>query len=135
MPTVKWLAAGALAVAFGMALADEPTGAAPPAEARIVFSGRNIWNWQVIDNQTVLIETTSHKWYKAKLLSPCIDLPFAERVGFKSNADNSFDKFSAIEARGQRCPLVSLTETQAPAKKVKKKAAVSPPSAVDLGKP
>jgi hypothetical protein len=134
---VKWLAAGALAATLSMALADEPTGTPSTpaaAEARIAFSGRNIWNWQVIDNRTVLIETNSHKWYKAKLLSSCINLPFAERVGFKSNADGSFDKFSTIEVRDQQCPLVSLTETQAPAKKAKNKAP-SPPAVIDLSKP
>jgi hypothetical protein len=55
------------------------------------------------------------------LFAPCFDLPFAEAVGFKTNADGSFDKFSALEVRGQRCPLLSLVETAPPAKPGKKK--------------
>ena len=97
------------------AQADEPKPA-PASEARIAFADKNIWNWQVIDNRTVLIETSSHKWFKAKLFSPCIDLPYSEKIGFQSNADGSFDKFSAIQTRGTRCTLVSLTATEPPAK-------------------
>jgi hypothetical protein len=52
-------------------------------------------------------------------MSPCIDLPFAERIGFETNPDGSFDKFSSIKVRNQRCPLVSLTKTAPPAKKSK----------------
>jgi Family of unknown function (DUF6491) len=105
------------------AWADAPTsGQAPAPEAQIAFANHGgIYNWQVVDNRTVLIQSQDRKWYKATLFSSCIDLPFAERIGFESNADGSFDKFSSIQVRDQKCPLVSLVETTAPAKKVKPK--------------
>jgi hypothetical protein len=95
--------------------------AAPAPEAQIAFAKRNIWNWQVVDDQTVLIQDQGRRWYKATLFSRCIDLPFADRIAFDSSPSGTFDKFSAILVRGQRCPLKSLIETSAPPKKVKAK--------------
>jgi hypothetical protein len=122
---------GALALAYTVAilpsLADETSISSPPEgqekQASIAFAGKSIWNWQVLDNQTVLIETNGHKWYKAKLLSPCLDLAFKEKLGFEANPGGSFDKFSSIKTGHQTCPLISLTETTAPPKKDKKAAA------------
>ncbi|HEX3395888.1 MAG TPA: DUF6491 family protein [Steroidobacteraceae bacterium] len=94
----------------------------PPApEAQIPFAKKNIWNWQVVDDKTVLIQDQGRQWYKATLFGNCINLSFAQRLAFDSNPSGTFDKFSAILARGQRCPLVSLVKTSAPPKKAKAK--------------
>jgi hypothetical protein len=137
LANLRWMAAAAMAVMLGTASADEPAAIsldaanapvaahapAAAAESRIAFSSRNIWNWHVVDDQTLLIQSNSRKWYQAKLLGNCPGLRFVERVGFKSNADDSFDKFSSIQLRGgQRCQLVSLTESDGPPKKAKKAA-------------
>jgi len=106
--------------AAGSPATSSDTADAP--QARIPFANHGgIYNWQVVDNRTVLIQSQSRKWYKATLFSPCFDLPFAQRLGFAANADGSFDKFSAIKVRRQNCPLVSLVETAAPAKTPKTK--------------
>ncbi|MGO9949539.1 MAG: DUF6491 family protein [Steroidobacteraceae bacterium] len=100
-----------------------PAAAAPaaiqaPPEGQIPFANKGgIWNWQVIDNKTVLIESRARKWYKATLFGNCINLAFAQDMAFISNSNGTFDKFSSIRTRGQRCPLVSLIEVPAPAKK------------------
>jgi len=107
--------------------ADNP--APPPAasaaasapEAQIPFAKTNIWNWQVVDDKTVLIQDQGRRWYKATLYGTCINLSFVERIAFDSSPDGTFDKFSAILVRGERCPLKSLVETSAPPKKVKAK--------------
>jgi hypothetical protein len=94
---------------------------APPREAQINFANHGgIWNWEVLDSSTVLIEDRARRWYKATLLVNCVDLPFEQKIGFESNPDGSFDKFSAIQTRQLRCPLSSLVRTDAPAKKPKK---------------
>jgi hypothetical protein len=97
-------------------------GAATPApEASIPFANKGgIWDWDVVDSSTLLIQDRSRRWYKAKLLGNCYDLPFAQKIGFESNPNGSFDRFSAIQTRQKRCPLISLTRTEAPAKKTKK---------------
>jgi Family of unknown function (DUF6491) len=108
--------------------ADNPTppaapsaAAAPAYEAQIPFAKKNIWNWQVVDDQTVLIQDQGRRWYKATLFGHCINLSFADRIGFDSTPSGTFDKFSAILVRGQRCPLMSLVKTSAPPKKAKAK--------------
>jgi hypothetical protein len=104
-----------------LGMVSAAAAAAAAAEAQIAFAKRNIWNWQVVDDQTVLIQDQSRRWYKATLFGRCIDLPFADRIAFDSSPSGTFDKFSAILVRGQRCPLKSLVETSAPPKKAKAK--------------
>ena len=125
------IGAGILAAAGAAAAADTTpppaasaaSAAAAPAsaaEVRIPFANHGgIWSWQVENSTTMLIQSQNRKWYRATLMSSCFDLPFAETVGFETNPDGSFDKFGAVKVRDQRCPLVSLVETAAPAKKVK----------------
>lgn len=109
-----------LAGAADAPVASAAASAAAAPEASIPFANHGgIYNWKVVNDRTVLIQSQSRRWYKATLMSSCIDLPFAERLGFESNADGSFDKFSMITARHQRCPLISLVETDAPSKKPK----------------
>jgi hypothetical protein len=116
------LAAGA---SFAHA-ADDPAPP-PPTEVQIPFAKTNIWNWQVVDDKTVLIQDQSRRWYKATLFGTCINLAFASRIGFDSSPSGTFDKFSAILVQGQRCPLSSLVKTDPPAKKAKvKKPAPAP---------
>ena len=104
--------------ASSAAAAPAPT---PAPEAQIPFAKTNIWNWQVVDDKTVLIQDQGRRWYKATLYGTCINLSFVERIAFDSSPDGTFDKFSAILVRGQRCPLSSLVETSAPPKKAKAK--------------
>ena len=108
--------------------ADDPVpppapAAAPPAvaatEVQIPFAKTNIWNWQVVDDKTVLIQDQSRCWYKATLFGACINLGFANRIGFDSSPGGTFDKFSAILVEGRRCPLSSLVKSDPPAKKAK----------------
>lgn len=115
--------AALLCLLISIAMADSsPPAQVPAPEAQIAFADHGgIYNWQVVDDRTVLIQSQNRKWYKATLFSPCFNLPFAERLGFESNSDGSFDKFSSIQVRSQKCPLISLVETTAPAKKVKAK--------------
>ncbi|MGO9934800.1 MAG: DUF6491 family protein [Steroidobacteraceae bacterium] len=115
-------AASAADVPAAPAAPAAPTAAdaaspAPPREAQIPFANKGgIWNWRAIDNKTVLIESRARKWYKATLFGNCLNLPFTQNMVFVSNSNGTFDKFSSIRTRGQRCPLVSLVEIPAPPK-------------------
>ena len=91
----------------------------PAAEVQIPFAKHNIWNWQVVDDKTVLIQDQGRRWYKATLFGTCVNLSFANQIGFDSSPGGTFDKFSALLVRGQRCPLSSLVKTTAPPKKTK----------------
>jgi hypothetical protein len=109
----------------------------PPREAQIPFANKGgIWNWQVVDNNTVLIESRGRKWYKATLFGNCINLAFANSLAFIPNPSGSFDKFSTIRSHGQRCPLVSLIRVPAPPKKPNpKNVAPAPAAATSLSSP
>jgi len=128
-----------LALILGSAssvMAGPTEDAAAPAaklqpEVQITFANRGgIWNWSVVDNRTLLIQDRSRRWYKATLMVTCIDLPFDQKLGFESNADGSFDRFSAIQTRGQRCPLTSLVRSDPPASKKAKKTDAAKPASV-----
>jgi Family of unknown function (DUF6491) len=116
-------AAGATDVPPAAPAAADAAIQAPP-EGQIPFANKGgIWNWQVIDNKTVLIESRARKWYKATLFGNCINLAFAQDMAFIPNSSGTFDKFSSIRTHAQRCPLVSLVEVPAPPKKSKAKKA------------
>ncbi|MEA3175563.1 MAG: hypothetical protein QOF42_2974 [Gammaproteobacteria bacterium] len=104
-------------------MAISATAVAGPREVQIKFANRGgIWDWDVVDSKTILIQDRARRWYKATLLVNCVDLPFEQKIGFESNVDGSFDKFSTIQTRQMRCPLSSLVRTDAPVKKKSKKA-------------
>ncbi len=121
VPLVVCLLAGAAARAADDPKTDAGAKSAPAVEASIPFADHDgIYTWQVENNRTVLIQSQSRKWYRATLMSPCFDLPFAEQIAFETNPSGSFDKFSAIRVRSQRCPVTSLVQTNAPVKPAKK---------------
>jgi hypothetical protein len=79
-----------------------------------------IRDWRAIDRNTLLVEGNGNRWYRVELFSPCFELPFADRVGFKSNVTGEFDRFSSVIVRGQRCQVQSVTSAPPPPKKPKK---------------
>jgi len=104
----------------GLLAAAAPGAPAAPAaapQAQIAFANHHgIYSWSVLNDRTLLIQSESGAWYKATLMSSCVELPFAETIGFDTNPDGSFDRFSAILVRHQRCPLISLVRSAPPAK-------------------
>jgi len=102
------------------AMAAKPPPPAPGTEASIAFPNHGgIYDWQAVDRETLYIQDASRHWYLAKLMGPCLDLDFAERIGFVSSGNDVFDHFSSILVRGQRCPLQSLVRSAPPPKKAK----------------
>jgi len=74
-----------------------------------------IYDWAAAGDRGIYIESIDRQWYNAKLLAPCINLPFALRVGFVSEPGNgNFDRFSSILVRGQECPVISLSKSGPP---------------------
>ena len=133
-------ACSALMPSHDAAAADDPVppAAAPPAstiatapagEVQIPFAGQNIWKWQVLDNNTVLLQDRGRRWYKGTLWGNCINLSFAQTISFVSNPNGTFDRFSSIRFSGQRCPLRSLVATTAPPKKPVQPAPAAAPKA------
>lgn len=74
--------------------------------ASIAFANHGgIRNWEAISDRIVLIEGSHRKWFLATLIAPCNGLRFTETIGFITEANGSFDRFSSILVRGQKCQL------------------------------
>jgi Family of unknown function (DUF6491) len=86
----------------------------PPTEpvpgARINFYRLSIDDWKAEDSTALLIRTLDRHYYRATLMGPCPDLPWATRIGFDSRGTQELDRFSAIIVEGRRCPFSELTE-------------------------
>ena len=44
----------------------------------------NIYNWDALDNRTVIVEDDFHKKFKLTLMTPCLNMQYHERLGFKT---------------------------------------------------
>ncbi|WP_414900816.1 DUF6491 family protein [Sphingomonas flavalba] len=114
------LAGAALFAAPGAAKDQKPRVLG--VEASIPFASSSINSWQADGNDAVYIQDLRRQWYRATLIGPCTELPFANAVGFDAGrALNTLDRFSTIVVRGQRCPLTSLVTSAPPPAKAKKK--------------
>jgi hypothetical protein len=105
-----------------------PALAAPPAEERargeevgIPFPGFRLRDFRPESRDVLYIEDRRRNWYRAELIGPCLELPFARAIGIDTRGSSRFDRFSAIVVEGERCQLTSLTRSDGPPKKAKKR--------------
>ncbi len=101
-----------------------PTQAKKPAdhvwpelgvEARIVFPNQGaIRNFEADGNDGIWLEDRQRRWYYADFIGGCQELNFAQAIGFDTRGSPSFDKFSTIIVRGERCPIASLVTANKP---------------------
>jgi hypothetical protein len=111
---VSTLGLGALLLSGAAMAADRmppPTG----EEAKIVFASHGgIQDWESDGERGIYLQDRHRQWYYARLMGPCIDLPFAQRIGFNTEPNGTFDKFSSIQVRRQRCPVTSVVLSDPP---------------------
>ncbi|QLC25186.1 hypothetical protein HFP57_09225 [Parasphingopyxis algicola] len=88
--------------------------AAEPEQARIPFADRSIRNWRAPERDVLLIEANNGRWYRAEFFGPCRGLRFTEAIGFDTNFDGSFDRYSSVITRDQRCRVRSLVRIPDP---------------------
>jgi hypothetical protein len=102
-------------LALALILAAPAIAAAKPARASIAFANKDgILDWKAADDQTIYLKSIMGKWYRADLFSPCRNLPYGNGIGFRTNPDGSFDRFSAVIVDGANCPLKELTALDGP---------------------
>jgi len=110
-----------LLIGISPAVADTDPQKPPEKQAAIPFvNSGSIRDYRVVDNDTLYIQDIGGKWYRADLIGNCLDLPYAQAIGFDARGTNSFDRFSSIIVRGRSCPLTSLVESAPPPKKARK---------------
>ena len=84
-------------------------------QASIAFvSHGGIRDWQADGRETLYIQDRSRDWYKATLMSPSHELPFAWAIGFDTGPIDRLDRFSSVVVDGFRYPLQSLVKIDGP---------------------
>ncbi|MGZ8298464.1 MAG: DUF6491 family protein [Allosphingosinicella sp.] len=93
------------------------------AEAGIPFANhpRAIRDFEAPNDEIVYLQDRQRRWYRADL-GHCFGLKWAHRIGYDTRGGINLDSFGAILVDGQRCPIVSLTRSEGPPRKAKKKA-------------
>jgi hypothetical protein len=93
--------------------------AATPADkpAEIAFANHGgIWDWKAEGHDAILIKSRSSEYYRATFIAPCFSLPFAERVGFVTDARDVLDRFDSITVGHEQCFFQSFTQIPKPGK-------------------
>ena len=78
-----------------------------------------IRDFRVINDRTIYLQGNGRRWYRADLMGSCSGLRFRDTLGFESDPDGSFSRFSTIRTRGQSCAVRSLVESGPPPRKAK----------------
>lgn len=93
-----------------------------PHEASIPFVNHGgIHDWRADGTRGVYVQDQHRRWYYARLMGPCVDLPFANSIGFETRGVDTLDKFGTLVVRGQRCAIQSFALSAAPPAKHAKK--------------
>jgi hypothetical protein len=101
-----------LAVAGGCATQTGGTSK-PLTEIPFVHFG-NINEWQPDGTKGLYIQSDDRKWYYAAFMSPCLDLPYAEGIGFKTTPPLPLSQFDSIIVKGRSCYFKSLDPSDGP---------------------
>jgi hypothetical protein len=99
-----------------------PALAAPPperVEVGIPFANRAIDNFEAPSDEVLYLEDRNKRWYRAEV-GHCTGLKWAHAIGYDTRGSLSLDNGGAILVDGQRCPILSLTRSDGPPKRVKK---------------
>jgi hypothetical protein len=103
------LCAGTGAAVAAGTEAAKPTLQSPPGEAVESFPVlTRLHDWQVIDEQNVIVWANPWQPYLVKLAYPSHDLPFVEVIGVTSLGDRVYARFDSLRIRGFRYPIDNI---------------------------
>jgi Family of unknown function (DUF6491) len=90
----------------------------------------SIRDWQANKQAGLWIQDIHRRWYYAETMGPCFGLDFANSIGFDTKPMDTLDRSSSvIVPNEQRCQLKSLTRSEGPPPRNKRKArAIAPAS-------
>lgn len=106
-------------------LAAAAAPAAPPRdEVSIPFVSRprSIRSFNAPSDDLLYLQDRQGRWYRADISGPCIGLSWANAIGYDTRGSLSLSRGGSILVEGQRCLIVSLTRSEAPPRKRKRKA-------------
>ncbi|HET9639300.1 MAG TPA: DUF6491 family protein [Allosphingosinicella sp.] len=108
-----------LAAVAAPALAESPVSR---EEASIPFANHRhaIRNFEAPSDEIVYLQDRQRRWYRADV-GYCFGLKWAHAIGYDTRGGMSLDSFGAILVDGERCPILSLTRSDGPPPKAKRK--------------
>ena len=111
--TASLLVVAIIALSFG--LNSSHAGVDTKKQVRINFVDYGaIVDWRAKGDKALLIKTADDKWYRAAFRFPCLELPFAETIGFVTSPKGQLNRFSSVIARNEYCRFDSLEEIAEP---------------------
>lgn len=119
MNTIITKAVAACAIAGSLAGGAGATVTSEPEEARIPFAS-NVRDFRADGTDGIYIQDIHRNWYRGTFMSPCLDLPFANAIGFDDRGTGGLDKWGTIYVRGDRCTLRTFVKSGRPPKKLHK---------------
>jgi hypothetical protein len=104
----------------GSALAAEPPR---DEQASIPFANHRdaIRTFEAPDDHLLYLQDRQRRWYRAEIGAGCFNLSSATAIGYDTRGGLGLDQFGAIIVEGQRCQIVSLTRSDGPPRKHKKR--------------
>ncbi len=93
-----------------------------PEEVSIPFVSqpRSIRSFKAPSDDLVYLKDRRGRWYRAEVGGPCIGLRWANVIGYDTHG-LSLSRGDSLLVEGQRCMIVSLTRSEAPPRKAKRK--------------
>ena len=91
-------------------------------EVGIPFTNhRAIRTFEAPSDDILYLQDRQRRWYRAEIGGPCFGLKWATVIGYDTRGGLSLDRFSKIIVERERCPIVSLTRSDGPPRRLKKK--------------
>nr|WP_295373790.1 DUF6491 family protein [uncultured Sphingosinicella sp.] len=104
-----------IAAMLSMPASAFATPAAVGEEARIAFpNNATIRTFRAENRETVYIQDRARRWYRAQVIGPCLELPYARAIGVDTRGSRVLDRFSALIVERERCQLISFVRVAGP---------------------
>jgi hypothetical protein len=108
-----------LAAAVAAPAIAAPAPRAPEASIPFASHRHAIRDFEAPSDDIVYLQDRQRRWYRADV-GYCFGLKWANAIGYDTRGGLSLDSFGAILVDGQRCPIVSLTRSEGPPRKMRK---------------
>ncbi|HEX8483643.1 MAG TPA: DUF6491 family protein [Allosphingosinicella sp.] len=107
-----------LAASAAPAIAKDADG-----ETVIPFmSSLNAVEWKAASDDSLYVRGPRGDWYFIRTMNRCSRLRSSPGIGFQTSTLDQLDRHGAILVQGVRCPIESITRSDGPPKKVRRKA-------------
>jgi hypothetical protein len=110
----------ALLTAPAIASPAEPEKRGEEVSIPFANHARSIRNFEAPSDDVVYLEDRQRRWYRAEV-GYCFGLKWAQSIGYDTRGGLSLDQFSRIIVGRETCPILSLTRSEGPPRRLKKK--------------